>query len=138
MFRFLLVALALLFTPAVAMTAEPDSADQVVERLFKDIQRGDTNAAYANVGRGTLMEQKKTELQLLASQTSNALQLYGKVIDWELVGEEKWGSNYLRRNYLVRAERGPLFFNMHLYRTPKEWTVGQIFFTDTPSKLPEL
>lgn len=138
MLRILFAAALLLMTAAPSLAADPPASDQATEQFFRLLQSGQTSKAYEGVGRGTLMEQKKAELQNMANQTAGALQIYGKIVDWELMGEKAWSPSYTTRNYLVRTERGPLFFNVHLYRAPAGWVIGQLYFTDLPKNLPAL
>lgn len=136
MLRSLVFALSLvLAAPAAAQPQSAAGPDAVVEKFFGLIQAGQVSKAYEDVGRGTLMEQKKLELQNVANQTASLLQLYGRIADWELMSEEKWSPSYLERSYLLRTEKGPIFFKMHVYRSISGWVIGNIYFTDTPANL---
>jgi hypothetical protein len=136
MLRSLVFALSLvLATPAMAQLQSSAGPDAVVEKFFGLIQAGQVSKAYEDIGRGTLMEQKKLEIQNVANQTASMLQLYGRIVDWELMSEDKWSASYLERSYLMRAEKGPIFFKMHVYRSVSGWVIGNIYFTDTPANL---
>ncbi len=128
-------ALLMLAAPSFAKAAPPE-ADVPAERFFSALRAGDVAKAYSEVGRGTLMDQKKVEMQNVTNQTASMLQLYGKIVDWELMSEKAWSPSYLSRNYLVRTERGPIFFNLHLYRSPSGWVMVTFYFTDIPKNLP--
>ena len=116
-----------LASPAFAQSTGPDA---VADTLFGLIRSGEIAKAYDGLGRGTVLDQKKLELQNVANQTTAALQIYGKVLDWELMSEKKLSQSYVARSYLLRTERGPIFFNLHLYRGAQGWTVLNIYFTD--------
>ena len=136
MFRAIFLAVALTITAPAAAQAQPAAGpDTVADRFFSLVRGGDVQKAYGDVGRGTLMEQKKAELQNVANQTTSALQIYGKVVDWELISEDKWSPSYLVRNYLLRTDRGPIFFNLHLFRSVNGWVIGNISFTDIPANV---
>lgn len=124
-----------LASPALAQSAGPDL---VAGNFFGLIRSGEITKAYDGIGRGTILDQKKLELRNVATQTAGALQIYGKVIDWELMSEKKLSESYLVRNYMVRTERGPMFFNLHLYRGVQSWTIINIYFTDILKSLPDV
>ena len=136
MLKAMVFAVALAFAAPVAAQPLPaDGPDAVANHFFSLVRSGEVQKAYGDVGRGTLMEQKKAELQNVTNQTVSALQIYGKIVDWEQISEDKWSPSYLVRNYLLRTERGAVFFNLHLFRSVNGWVIGNISFTDIPSNV---
>lgn len=136
MLKAVVLAAALALTsPALAQPAGPDA---VTNSFFGMIRSGEITKAYEGLGRGTVLDQKKLELRNVANQTASALQIYGKVIDWEMMSEKKLSEGYLIRNYMLRTERGPMFFNLHFYRGVQGWTIVNIYFTDILKNLPDV
>ncbi|HKP78055.1 MAG TPA: hypothetical protein VJU34_02900 [Phenylobacterium sp.] len=131
MLKALVLAGALAFaSPLVAQPAAGSNPNAVADQFFSRVRSGEVAKAYQDLGRGTLLDQKQMELQNVANQTASLLQLYGKIIDWEMMSEQKLSESYVIRNYLVRTERGPVFFNFHLYRSPGGWVISNVYFTD--------
>ncbi|OHB27214.1 MAG: hypothetical protein A2790_00680 [Phenylobacterium sp. RIFCSPHIGHO2_01_FULL_69_31] len=139
MFRALVLAGALAITsPALGQPAGTGGASAVADQFFARIRSGDVTGAYQSLGRGTLLDQKQMELANVANQTDSMLKLYGKMIDWEMMSENKLSDSYVIRNYLVRTERGPVFFNFHLYHSPNGWVISNIYFTDILKNLMQM
>ena len=105
-----------LASPSIAQPAGPDT---VTNSFFGLVRSGEITKAYDGLGRGTVLDQKKLELQNVANQTARALQIYGKVIDWELMTDKKLSESYLIRNYMVRTERPDV-----LQPAPLPWRAG--------------
>jgi hypothetical protein len=135
--RALVIAAAIVLTgPAHAQDATPP--DKIADSFFRYLQTGQFTKAYQDVWRGTPMDKKQADVETITTQTASALQIYGKIDGWEFVSEKVVAPSFQERTYLLRTDRGPLFFRMQFYRRPTGWSVYRIDFADTLPRLPKV
>ncbi|MGV3579122.1 hypothetical protein [Brevundimonas sp.] len=116
------------------MSAQGQSeADRLMEPFFTTLQNGDATKAYTDLFRGTLLEQKTTEIAQLASQTTFITTTYGSISDWRVIKSECVTPDFCKLSYLIRAAEGPIGFWAYLYRQPSGvWEPNFVLIGTTP------
>lgn len=118
--------------PPISAQAQAE-ADRLMEPFFTTLQSGDATKAYTVIFRGTLLEQKTTDIAQLASQTAFIITTYGKISDWRVIKSECVTPDFCQLRYLIRAEQGPIGFWAYLYRQPDGvWEPNFVLIGTTP------
>lgn len=131
------LAAALFAVPAIAWAQPDPSPDGIVDGFFRGLQAGEVTKAYQGVWAGTqMLANKPADVAMMASQTSSALQLYGRIYGWEPVKEDVVAPSYRVQTHMLRTDLAPLFFRFQFYRKQDKWTVYRLDFADQMSRLP--
>jgi len=102
-------------TPAVR------TPDEVVAKFFENLKADRVNAAYDELDADFAVAEPGNEAQRMRDQTQKALDAYGPVRGYELILDEKLGSNLMRRTYLLQGESLPLRWRFYFYNAGDRW-----------------
>lgn len=109
------------------------SADRLMQPFFQTLQAGDAPKAYTDLFRGTLLEQKTTDIAQLASQTTFITTTYGAISGWQVIESECVTEDFCKLTYIVRAAEGPIGFWAYLYEQPDgSWKPNYVLIGTTP------
>lgn len=104
-------------------------------KFFQMIQKGKINEAYNQVFIGSIMStEKPQQLEMVKNQTQ-AISMYGGIIDFEKISEESIGSSIIRLVYVLKSEKHPTIWELYFYKPKSEWILSQIMFNDQFQKL---
>ncbi|MBI3595682.1 MAG: hypothetical protein HY203_00845 [Nitrospirae bacterium] len=121
----------LFLCPAAAFAAEPASPKAMIETFFGEVQKGNIVAAYDQLFLGsTIPVDKPQAVTVLKQQTQTGLPLYGKILGFELVHEEKLSESVIRYVYILKTEKAPLTWEFYFYKPKSEWFLANISFND--------
>ena len=99
--------------------------------FFRQVKAGNINDAYQSLfARSGIAQAKPQALEALRRQTEAYLPLFGKILDWELVEEEKFGSSLVRMVFLLKTEKHPLTWEFFFYKPADVWFASQVTFDD--------
>ena len=120
--RRLIIILAVFFAFASIAYAEDRNPAQLIEGFFELIQKGQVNQAYDLLFTGSSIPASKPQaVQVLKTQTSSGLPLYGGVIGFEKIHEEKIGESIRRYVYVLKSELGPTAWEFYFYKPKTSW-----------------
>lgn len=124
-----LVFLALLATAARAQD-KPLSERQA--DFLKGLQEGKVQEAYAEILRGSLILQNKTDVDNLVVQTEKGLKVYGGITAVENLGLTREHKLVAFGSAVVGCEKGPLYFYFIWYRPRLDapWRSQNVWFDD--------
>ncbi len=94
------------------------------------IRDNDMKGAYADLFRGSTVEQKKDEVERLHKQTRAALTAYGNPQGYEVFVEEKFGASIVRIIAVMKFEKHPLIWEFYFYKPRAEWLLAHVRFSD--------
>lgn len=121
----------LLCFPFAVQSAEVVSPRVKAETFLAEIKSGDVAAAYNKLFVGSSIPTDKPQaVTLLKQQTQTALPIYGKVIGYEFLREEKFGDSVIRLVYLLKSEKHPTVWEFYFYKPKSEWFLSNILFND--------
>ena len=121
----------LLLIPSLSYAAEIKPAKAMAEAFFGRLQKSDVSGAYDNLFRGSSIPKDKPQaVTALKQQTQAGLPLYGKVLGYELVREESFGTSLVRFVYLLKSEKHATVWEFYFYKPKNEWFLANILFND--------
>lgn len=104
---------------------------QMAEKFFLMTQKGDISEAYDELLKGSNIRTAKPQVvDLIKRQTESALPLYGDIIGFEKIREEKVGTSILRLVYVLKLEKAPIVWEFYFYKPKAVWFLGNIIFND--------
>lgn len=125
-----LILLILFISASVAYSKE-QSPTQEVENFFQMVQDGKINEAYDQLLKGSSIPTSKPQaVQLLKTQTSSGLPLYGSIFGFEKVREESFGASVIRLVYILKSEIAPTVWEFYFYKPKLKWFLANITFND--------
>lgn len=125
---FFVVLLFLLHSSCFA--SEVASPKAKVENFFNLLQKGNVSVAYDTLFEGsTLSTDKPQEVSLLKKQTE-IVSLFGKILGYELVHEEKLSNSVVRFVYFLKSEKHPTTWEFYFYKPKSNWFLVNMMFND--------
>lgn len=67
---------------------------------------------------------------MLKRQTKNGLLLYGRVLGYDLIKEQKYGSSFVRLVYVLKSQKAPTVWEFYFYKPGDRWFLANINFND--------
>lgn len=121
----------LIILPQLVCAAEPASPKDKTEAFLSSIQDGNISDAYDRLFIGSSIPQDKPQaISLIKIQTKSGLPLYGKILGYDFVKEEKYGSSIVRLIYILRSEKAPTIWEFYFYKPKKSWFLANVIFND--------
>lgn len=100
----------------------PDPA-AVIAAFFLALKSGQVDAAYEGLVRGTVIAERKDNVNELKSSTKKAIDSYGPVSGYEVVDTLQVGSSLVRQTCISLNQDLPLRWRFYFYRTDGVWKV---------------
>jgi hypothetical protein len=117
--------------PAAALAAEPATPKAMIETFFGGVQKGNIAGAYDQLFTGsTIPVDKPRAVTVLKQQTQANLPLYGTILGYEMVYEEKLSDSVIRYVYILKTEKAPLTWEFYFYKPKSDWFLANINFND--------
>jgi hypothetical protein len=111
--------------------AQDQSPRAIAENFFRTLQGGKVSQAYDQLFAGSSIPQvKPQEAEMVKRQTESGLTLYGKILGFELIREEKFGTSVVRLVYVLKSEKTPTVWELYFYKPKANWFLGKFFFND--------
>jgi len=73
---------------------------------------------------------KPQAVEMLKIQITSGLHLYGKILGFEKIREETFGTSVVRVVYVLKSERAPTIWEFYFYKPKSDWFVVNIMFND--------
>ena len=109
-------------TPATpATTGAGDSVDKTVDKFFNLLTKGQVDDAYVALTNGTKLGYDLEWLAKVKVGTKAAIQRFGDIQGYELVGVQAVGTHLIRATYLSLGKDSPLRWKFYFYRQDKTW-----------------
>ena len=129
--RLYIPILLILFVLTPSAHAIEQGPKETVESFFHMIQKGRIGEAYDMLFKGSRIPASKPQaVQLLKTQTASGLPLYGKILGFERIRDEKIGTSVIRLVYLLKSELAPTVWEFYFYKTKSNWFLASIKFND--------
>jgi hypothetical protein len=125
------VTLFILLVSAPSSYAKEKTPAQMVEAFFHLIEKGQISPAYDQLLENSSIPTSKPQaVQLLKTQTQNALTLYGNILGVEKIHEEKIGQSIVRLVYVLKLDVVPTSWEFYFYKPKNIWFLANITFND--------
>lgn len=116
----------------VVRKVEPPAA---VEAFFLGLQAGRVDAAYETLVRGTVIADRKEDVDQLKERTKRALDSYGLVAGYETLEVREAGTRLMRYTCISLNEDLPLRWRFYFYRGPEGWKLIDLRVDDGLAEL---
>ncbi|MCD4779782.1 MAG: hypothetical protein K8S27_04445 [Candidatus Omnitrophica bacterium] len=125
---FVLVVIITCAATNISFAKEPG---EFIEKFFIQIKAGEIDEAYDNLFAGSgIPKMKPQAVEMIKMQTASGLPMYGKIIEFEKVREEKFGTSIIRFVYILKSEKAPLIWEFYFYKPTSNWFLANILFND--------
>ncbi len=94
---------------------------QMVSAFFALLKKSSVDSAYASLTRGSRIAEKPEELRLLKTKTNEAIEVFGAIIDHDLVESKSVGTRLLRATYVSHGRTFPLRWRFYFYNPDGVW-----------------
>ena len=101
-----------------------------VDTFMATLKRGEVDAAYDGLLTHPGWSAQQQQVTALKEQTQKALTLYGQVLGYEFVKEQKYGKSLVRLVYVMKSEQKPLTWEFYFYKATSKWEMVNFNFND--------
>jgi len=123
--------LAGIITCTFASTGFAKEPKEFVEEFFNLVKAGKVSQGYDILFAGSgIPAMKPQAVDMLKTQTASGLPMYGKILGFEKVREEKFGISIVRLVYILKSEKAPTIWEFYFYKPQTSWFLGHILFND--------
>jgi hypothetical protein len=121
----------LLLIPAYAYAADLQTPKNLTDAFFSSVIKGNISNAYDQLFQGSSIPNDKPQaVTALKQQTRSNLPLYGKLLGYEFIKEEKFGNSVTRILYILKSEKGPTIWEFYFYKPENSWFLANVVFND--------
>lgn len=129
--RLKIILIILLLVIPVISNADEESPITKVSAFLTMVQEGKISEAYDQLFIGSSIPVSKPQaVEMLKMQTSSGLPLYGNIIGFEKIREEKFGTSIVRLVYVLKSEKSPTTWEFYFYKPKSDWFLSNILFND--------
>jgi len=129
--RMTIFALAVVVTYAIGSNCLAKEPAEFVEEFFIQVKAGKVTTGYDILFIGSPIPALKPQgVEILKTQTASILPMYGKVLGFERIREEKFGTSIVRLVYVLKSEKVPTIWEFYFYRPQTDWFLANILFND--------
>jgi len=121
----------LLLLPLSSTFADDTTPKHIVESFFDSVVKSKISNAYDLLFSGSSIPKDKPQaVSMLKQQTASGLQMYGKILGYEYISEEKFGTSIIRYVYVLKSEKGPTEWEFYFYKPKGSWFLANVTFND--------
>lgn len=129
--RVTVFAITAIITCTIASISIPKEPKEFVEEFFSYVKEGKVSQGYDILFTGSgIPVMKPQAVDMLKSQTASGLPLFGKILGYEKLREEKFGISIVRLVYILKSEKAPTVWEFYFYKPHTNWFLGNILFND--------
>lgn len=104
---------------------------EFVEEFFGTVKAARVAEAYDALLTGSgIPAMTPQAVEVLKTQTASALPMFGKIIGFEKVREEQFGTSIVRLVYVLKCEKAPTVWEFYFYKPQANWFLANILFND--------
>jgi hypothetical protein len=129
--RMIVFVLSGIMTCAIASSCLAKEPTEFVEEFFGQVRAGKVAEGYDILLAGSgIPAMKPQAVDVLKTQTASNLPMYGKILGFEKIREEKFGASVVRLVYLLKSEKAPTVWEFFFYKPQTNWFLANILFND--------
>jgi hypothetical protein len=129
--RAIIFALAAVLFYAIAIPCLAKEPGEFVEEFFAQVKAGKVAAGYDLLFSGSGIPATKPQaVDMLKTQTASGLPMFGKVLGFERIREEKFGASIVRLVYVLNSEKAPTIWEFYFYKPQANWFLANVLFND--------
>lgn len=129
--RVVVFMFVILFSSISMSFAQDTSPKSLTDAFLRMLQDGKTSQAFDLLFVGSEIPKSKPQaVEVLKRQIDSALPLYGKILGFESIREEKFGTTIVRLVYVLKSEKAPTIWEFYYYKPKSEWFLANVMFND--------
>jgi hypothetical protein len=107
-----------------------NNPSETIEMFFLALKAGEIDSAYDSLVKGSIIADRREDVQGLKERTRQALDNYGPISGYELVDEKTVGTSLLRRTCISLNTDLPLRWRFYFYKSEGEWKLVDLRVDD--------
>lgn len=124
-----------MFTILLLLTFSAQAASSLpkekIDQFFDAMMSGRVSNAYDQLFIGSSIPKDKPQaVTMLKQQTKNGLPIFGKLLAYEYISEEKFGTSVIRYIYVLKSEKAPTTWEFFFYKPKDKWFLVNVIFND--------
>jgi hypothetical protein len=124
------IMLLCFFTLIAGTVQAQTSPRNIAEAFLSTIAQGQMAMGYNKLFEGSNISKDKGQAAGIRKQTEAAIPPLGKVLGYELIREETFGTSLVRLVYLLKSERHLTSWEFYFYKPKSAWFVAEVNFSD--------
>ncbi len=120
-------------------TALPEGPKTQIQLFFQTLSKGSTHARAAldTLLKGTRLAERTENVSVLSDKVTEAIRVYGKIIDTEHYDTQKVGKRMLVATFLTWHELQPIQWRFTFYQASVDWALIDLRVSDNVEDLIE-
>ena len=103
--------------------------NKVVREFFTMVEENKISEAYDGLCEGSSLQMLVPEaVDAVKRKTISNLLIYGEILGYEKIIEEKYGSSIIRLVYVLKSEKAPTIWEFYFYKAKSKWFLGNVQF----------
>lgn len=101
------------------------------ELFLTKVMEGQIDEAYDKIFQDSIIPKLKPQmLDFVKRQTAIGVAMYGKLLGFEFIKQQKYGASIVRVVYTLKAEQLPLTWEFYFYKPKSDWILVNVTFND--------
>ena len=124
------IVLPVLLGLVLCSAALPERADCRIkaEIFLAGIIEKEVDKSYDELFSNSLIASKAQMVKLQKENTWTILNMYGELLGYDFVKQQKYGDSLVRLVYVLKCEQVPVTWEFYFYKPVSDWTLVNIAF----------
>lgn len=111
-----------------AAVSEKDDYQTRAEIFLAGIIDKEVDKSYDELFSNSLIASKAQMVRLQKENTLTILNMYGELLSYDFVKQQKYGDSVVRLVYILKCEQVPVVWEFYFYKPVSDWTLVNIAF----------
>ncbi len=111
-----------------AAVPEKDDYQTRAEIFLAGIIEKEVDKSYDELFSNFLIASKAQMVRLQKENTLTILNMYGELLSYDFVKQQKYGDSVVRLVYVLKCEQVPVIWEFYFYKPVSDWTLVNIAF----------
>jgi len=111
-----------------AAVPEKDDYQTRAEMFLAGIIQKEVDKSYDELFSNSLIASKAQMVRLQKENTFTILNMYGELLSYDFVKQQKYGDSVVRLVYVLKCEQVPVIWEFYFYKPVSDWTLVNIAF----------
>ena len=124
------IVVAVFLGLVLCSAAVPEKADyqKKAETFLAGIIEKEVDKSYDELFSNSLIASKAQMVKLQKENTWTILNMYGELLSYDFVKQQKYGDSVVRLVYVLKCEQVPVIWEFYFYKPVSDWTLVNIAF----------
>ena len=124
------IVVAVFLGLVLCSAAVPEKVDYQTraEIFLAGIIEKEVDKSYDELFSNSLIASKAQMVRLQKENTLTILNMYGELLSYDFVKQQKYGDSVVRLVYILKCEQVPVIWEFYFYKPVSDWTLVNIAF----------